>query len=356
DVLEVEQTFVFADMPEKPVPSLLRGFSAPVKLNYDYSREELMFLMKHDTDGFNRWDAAQRLSQRILLGLVGSPDFAIPDGYIEACRQALNDGADKQLLAEVLTLPSESYLGDLMTQVDVDGIHRARERLKRVLAERLYDDLLNCYHSNSEQGEYDLSPDAIGRRALKNLALSYLVQADRAEGIELCMSQYRQATNMTDMLAALSLVADTDSPAADELLEDFYQRWQSDPLVVDKWFTVQAIAKRADTLERVKGLLEHPAFSITNPNKVRALIGAFCAGNVVRFHDVSGAGYRFLVDQIITLDSLNPQVAARMLRIISRWQRYDEQRQTLMREQLQRILDSHQISKDLYEIVSKSLA
>ena len=358
-VLEIRDSrteFQFVGIDAEPVPSLLRGFSAPVKVSYDYSDEELMFLMARDSDGFNRWDAAQTLSQRILLRLVESADYDIPSGYVDAFRRALGDeDTDKQLLAEVLMLPTEAYLGDQMSVVDVDGIHRAREQLKTELARQLHGDFLATYHQNILSGEYDLSQMSIGKRALRNLSLGYLMQGDPVSGIALCVEQYHQANNMTDRMAALSLMVNEGGPETEKLLADFYERWKDDPLVLDKWFAVQAMSKRSDTLEQVKQLMQHPAFSIKNPNKVRSLIGSFCSGNPVRFHDRSGSGYRFLADRVIELDRLNPQVAARMLRIMSRWQRYDSARQGLMQEQLKRILDTQGVSKDVYEIASKSL-
>lgn len=357
ELREAVETFRFEDIPEKPVPSLLRGFSAPVKVHFDYSEEELMFLMANDSDGFNRWGAAQTQSQRILLRLVDDTDYQVPEGYIAAFGDALNDPtADKQLLAEVLSLPSESYLGDQMEQVDVDGIHHAREYLKNLIASHLYNDLMVVYQANREQGEYEVTPASIGRRALRNLCLGYLMQLQGdGEVVQMCIDQYGQGHNMTDVIAALGLMASGDSESRKELLGDFYTRWQEDPLVLDKWFGVQAISKRPDTLEQVRSLMEHPAFSITNPNKVRALIGAFCAGNPVRFHDASGKGYEFLADRVLELDALNPQVAARMLRIMARWQRYDANRQALMKAQLQRVLKADGVSKDVFEIASKSL-
>ncbi|MET0101099.1 MAG: aminopeptidase N [Sedimenticola sp.] len=359
-VLELQEqveTFRFLDIPEQPVPSLSRGFSAPVKVHFDYSDEDLMFLMANDSDGFNRWDAAQELSQRILLRLVDEPGFQVPGGYLEAFRDALNDpAADRQLLAEVLSLPSESYLGDQMEQVDVAGIHRAREELKSLLARELYSDFLTIYRANREQGEYDVSPASIGRRALRNLCLGYLMQLEeREEVIQCCLEQYRQGNNMTDVITALGFIASSDSGQRLALLEAFHDRWQDDPLVLDKWFVVQATSKRPDTLAQVKRLMSHPTFSISNPNKVRSLIGAFCSANPVRFHDENGEGYAFLADRVLELDAINPQVAARMLRIMARWQRYDPPRQAMMKAQLQRVLRAEGVSKDVYEIASKSL-
>lgn len=352
---ESEQ-FRFVDLPREPVPSLLRGFSAPVKLSYEYSDSELMFLMAQDSDGFNRWDAAQTLTQRIILKRVAEPGVHLPDGFVEAVRSALTDPvSDKALLAEVLTLPAESYLGDQMEQVDVAGIHAAREGLKSQLAAALRNDFMAVYKANREQDAYQPDPVSIGRRSLRNLCLSYLMQLDDDEVFQLCIGQYTAGHNMTDIMAAITLLADRSGVESEGILIDFHQRWKDDPLVLDKWFTVQALSKRPDALEQVKRLMQHPAFSITNPNKVRALVGAFCSGNVIHFHAADGEGYAFLADRVLELDAINPQVAARMLRIMSRWRRYDPSRQSLMKSQFQRIINSDGISKDLFEIASKSL-
>ncbi|MCW8891188.1 MAG: aminopeptidase N, partial [Sedimenticola sp.] len=356
EVSERRQSFVFTGIKEQPIPALLRGFSAPVKVHYDYRDEELMFLMANETDGFCRWDAAQSLAQRILLARVASPEAEIPLGFIEAFKNALTDKvSDKALLSEVLTLPSESYLGDQMDEVDVEGIHRSRESLKKALALALKEDFLAVYQENNVGGSYVPDAASISRRSLKNLALSYLMQTDDSEAQSLCINQFSAGHNMTDVLSALSLMADRVGPEGEALLEQFYQQWKDDPLVMDKWFTLQAISKRPDTLDRVKALMGHPAFSIANPNKVRSLIGAFCAGNAVCFHAADGSGYQFLGDRVLELDSLNPQVASRMVRIMARWQRYDPQRQQLMKAQLERILKTEGVSRDVFEIASKSL-
>ena len=355
-----EECFRFTALDAAPVPSLLRGFSAPVKVRYDYSDAELMFLMAHDSDGFNRWDAGQTLAQRVILALVTEPAddrvVQVPAGFVEAFRGALNGaGEDQALLAEVLTLPSESYLGDQMEVVDVDGIHAAREALRRRIARDLQQDLLALVERNREVGAYRIEPADIGRRTLKNSLLGYLMAAESEDAVELCLAQYRAGHNMTDVMAALALLADSAAPQREEVLADFEARWGEDPLVMDKWFGVQATATRPDTLRRVRSLMEHPAFSIRNPNKVRALIGAFAAGNPVCFHAADGSGYRFLVDRVLELDPLNPQVASRMLRLMARWRRYDSSRQALMQAQLRRVRDAAQVSRDLYEIAAKSL-
>ncbi len=359
-VLELRQPvkiFSFTELKEPPIPSLLRGLSAPVKVYYDYSDEELMFLMAHDTDDFNRWDAVQMLSQRIILNRVKDKAFEIPQGYIEAVRKALNDeSVDQALRAELLTLPSESYLGDQMDEVDVEGIHTASEALKKYIATKLRDELLHCYRACQEQGDYRPEPVDIGRRRLKNLCLSYLMQLDDAQVHALSLQQFQNHHNMTDVIAALGLLANYDCPEREQALAEFYEQWRDDPLVLDKWFAIQAISKLPDTLARVKALREDAVFSIKNPNKVRSLIGAFCSANPIRFHSADGAGYAFLADAVLELDQLNPQVASRMLRLMSRWRRYDNSRRKLMRLQFQRILSAEGVSKDVYEVALKSIS
>ncbi len=358
---ETEQRFEFIGLTEQPVPSLLRGFSAPVKLHYDYSDEELMFLMAHDSDDFNRWDAAHTLAQRTLLGLVekqreGEP-LTVETGFVDTFSKALNDqDADKALLSEVLSLPSESTLGDQMAVVDVEAIHQAREWLKRELAMLLRDDFLRVYRDNRDDGDYDIEHTSMARRSLKNLALNYLMQLDDPEIDALAMAQFREADNMTDVMASLSCLVNADCAQKEQALSAFETQWRDDPLVMDKWFAVQAGSKLPGTLDRVKGLMYHPAFSIRNPNKVRSLIGVFCSTNLVGFHAADGSGYQFLTDQVLTLDALNPQIAARMLRIMSRWRRYDETRQSLMKAQFKRVLATPDVSRDLFEIASKSVA
>jgi aminopeptidase N len=357
---EPVQRFSFTGLAAEPVPSLLRGFSAPVIVRYPYSDAQLDFLMTHDSDGFNRWDAAQTLSVRLLLELVAEPDKPVPDAYIDAFRRTLlNDDGDQALLAEVLTLPSESYLGDQMRSVDVDGIHRARELLAAAIGEQLRDDLLAVFERNLEPAEYALSPAAVGRRALRNCALGYLMRVPSADILERCQNQFRAGYNMTDVIAALRCLVDADpalfGDAGEWALAAFYERWSADALVLDKWFSLQAQSSRIDTLERVERLMGHPRFSLTNPNRVRALIGAFAIGNPLRFHAADGAGYHFLADRILELDPLNPQIASRLLYPMTRWRRYDDHRQGLMRDQLERVLEVEGLSNDVYEVVSKSL-
>jgi aminopeptidase N len=359
EITESEQQFMFKNIPSAPVLSLFRGFSAPVKLEYDYTDEELMFLMANDNDGFNRWDAAQSLAQKVVLSMVTQhqqgESMQVPDNFVNAFSQAMRADVDQALLAEVLTLPSESYLGDQMDTVDPDAIHLARQTLKSTLAHALGDEMRQLYDQNNVASDYQLTTEAIGQRRLKNLLLSYLMGMEDEGSATVCLEQFNADLNMTDVMAALMLIADSDLPQREQVLADFDQRWRHDPLVMDKWFSVQAMAHHPWVLEQIQTLMQHEAFSITNPNKVRALIGAFVMNNPVRFHAPDGAGYRFLLDRVLELDPLNPQVAARMLRSLSRWQRYDENRQVLMRDQLQRILDAD-VSKDVFEVASRSLA
>jgi aminopeptidase N len=354
------ERFTFTGIEARPVPSLLRGFSAPVKVRYPYTDDDLTFLMAHDGDGFNRWDAAQTLAQRLLLAMVENDAMAVPDAFIDAVRRALtDDSTDKALLAEVLTLPSESYLGDQMDVVDVDGIHRARETLAGSIGAMLRDELRAVYEHNREPGDYDLSPASIGRRALRNCALGYLMHAPDAEIVALARSQFDAGHNMTDVSAALRVLLEASQAVAgdagEQALAAFYERWSQDQLVLDKWFALQAQSSRPDTLERVKTLMGHADFSLTNPNRIRSLIGAFAVGNQLRFHAADGSGYSFLAERIIDLDPLNPQIASRLLYPITRWRRFDSARQALMREQLERILEVEGLSNDVYEVVSKSL-
>jgi len=356
---EAAQTFVFHDVAEEPVPSVLRGFSAPVQLEFDYSDQQLMFLMAHDSDGFNRWDAAQTLVRRVLLEMAGQyregVEMRVPDGLVEAFRIALESpDTEPALTAEVLGLPSIEYLGDFMPLVDVDALHLARETLRASLGRSLHSLLRSAYEHLHDDAAYQPTPKAIGRRSLKNRVLGYLAAVGGESATELCYRQYTEQHNMTDVMAALSLLADVDHPTRDAALTDFEARWGADPLVMDKWFAVQAMSNRIDTLHRVRELMQHPAFSIRNPNKVRALIGAFAAANPVRFHAADGSGYAFLQEQVLALDPLNPQVAARLLRTLSRWQRYEPGRQDKMRQVHEAVLAA-KVSADVYEIAARSL-
>ncbi|WP_404470968.1 aminopeptidase N [Vreelandella venusta] len=355
-----EQTFVFTDVAEAPVPSLLRDFSAPVKLHFPYSREDLAFLLTHDSDGFNRWDAGQRLAMLALDDLIAAHrngvEKVMDSRVVEAFRTLLTgEVSDKAVLAEMLTLPSEAYIAEQQPIIDVDAIHAAREFVRQSLAIALRDEFLATYNENVSDEHYAPSPEQIAQRSLKNVALTYLMSIEDEQGLALCEAQFAADHNMTDVRHALTLLVHSDrDDLASPALKTFGQKWAHDPLVMDQWFTIQVSRPQQDVLERVEYLMQHPAFSIKNPNKVRALIGAF-AQNRVNFHRLDGKGYALLADVVIELNRLNPEIAARLITPLTRWQRFDEERQQLMREQLERI-KREPLSSNVFEVVEKALA
>ncbi|HAA46165.1 MAG: aminopeptidase N [Halomonas sp. 54_146] len=355
-----EQTFVFTDVAEAPVPSLLREFSAPVKLHYPYSREDLAFLLTHDSDGFNRWDAGQRLALLALDDLIAAHRNGVEkvmDSRVVDAFKALLSGPmhDKAVLAEMLTLPSEAYIAEQQPIVDVDAIHAAREFVRQSLAVALRDEFMAIYEANVTEEHYAPTPEQIAQRSLKNVALSYLMSIEDEQGLALCEAQFAADHNMTDVRQALTLLVHSDrDDLASPALKAFGEKWAHDPLVMDQWFTIQVSRPQSDVLERVKYLMQHPAFSLKNPNKVRALIGAF-AQNRVNFHRLDGQGYQLLADVVIELNRLNPEIAARLITPLTRWQRFDETRQALMRSQLERI-KQQPLSSNVYEVVEKALA
>jgi len=368
ELTEAEQSFVFEGLPEKPVPSLLRNFSAPVKLQYDYSRDDLMLLMSRDTDGFSRWDASQQLASEVIEDVMqiyrrgeSLNDVTIDPRLVEAYRGLLQDESlDKAMVALMLSLPSEGYLSEQADEIDVEAIHYSREAVRLALAQALAPELRRIYQSYDHSQPYEPSAGAIAERSLKNKVLSYLMLLAEEEILAACERQYRQANNMTDALAALTELVNSSEAGADtrrrESLADFYQRWQDEPLVVDQWFRVQATSSRPGTLELVRELEQHPAFEPNNPNKIRALVAAFASANPVHFHQSSGAGYDFLMEHIQRLNRSNPQIAARLLTPFTRWRKYPEPRREQMRSRLEQLKAQPDLSKDVYEVVSKTLA
>ncbi|PXX99815.1 aminopeptidase N [Halomonas sp. LBP4] len=358
---ETEQEFVFTDVAEAPVPSLLRGFSAPVKLRFPYGREDLAFLLQHDADGFNRWDAGQRLALLALDDLIAAHrngvEKVMDPRVVEAFRGLLaSDPEDKAVLAEMLTLPSEAYIAEQQPLVDVDAIHAARDFVEQSLAVALRDDFLRLYEANRSDVPYAPEPEQIAARSLKNVALSYLMALEDEQAIELSREQFAADHNMTDVRHALTLLVHSSrDDIADPALKAFGEKWAHDPLVMDQWFSIQVTRPQPDVLERVKFLMGHPAFSLKNPNKVRALIGAFAGQNRVNFHRLDGEGYRLLADVVIELNRLNPEIAARLITPLTRWQRFDEARQALMKGELERIR-AEELSPNVYEVVEKALA
>jgi aminopeptidase N len=358
---EAQQRFRFVDVPAPPVPSLLRGFSAPVKLA-GVPLERLKFLAVHDAEPFARWEAGQQFATRILLDRIedhrrgDEPEPLDPD-LIAALRRTLADtDRDPAFAAEALSLPSEAFLADQMAVIDVDAIFAVREAARAAIGRALREDLAAVYRRLEDTGPYHIDGTAIGRRALRNTSLAYLAAADPETGTTLAKAQFDAGRNMTDVLAALSVLNELDRPEREAALAQFYERWQGDELVVDKWFALQARSGLPETLARVRELARHPAFERKNPNRLRALVGSFAQANQVRFHDPSGGGYAFLADEVLAVDLGNPTTAARLVQPLCAWRRHDPQRQALMRRALERILAAPGLSKNTYEMVSKSLA
>jgi aminopeptidase N len=359
---ETAQSFSFNNVSEQPVPSLLRGFSAPVKLSYPYTEADLVFLMKHDSDAFNRWDAGQRLAMQTILALLDAQQqqtaFGLEHDFISAYQAILTDSAlDHALRAEALTLPSEADIAERARPSDPEAIHTVREFIHATLAKALRLDLETLYADLHAQGQGDYSPDAasIGRRSLKNVCLAYLGRI-QDDGIhDMCLQQYMTAGNMTDAMAALAVLSRIECPQREVALQHFHDRWQHDSLVMDKWFALQATSSLPDTLQQVQGLMQHPLFDLRNPNKVRALVGSFAMRNPLHFHAQDGSGYAFLTDRVLELDAMNPQIASRMVRPLMNWRQYEPTRSALMKAQLERIQAHAGLSGDVYEIVSKSL-
>jgi len=360
-LLQQEKTvFRFINVSTPPVPSLGRNFSAPVIIDYPYSIDALRDLLSFDSDPFNRWEAGQRLAMKLLLQGIADHQAArevrFPDFLADAFGCVLADGSkDSAFAAEALALPPEVYIAEQLAVIDPDVIHQVRLAMRRFLAQRLKTALRNTYDAFAAAGSY--SPDAVsaGRRALRNLCLAYLMELDDAESRRLCVAQLQRADNMTDALSALTALANCDCPERKPALDQFYAKWQNESLVVDKWLGVEAASRLPGTLARVKELTSHPAFTLKNPNKVYALLGGFGA-NQVNFHRVDGSGYAFLGEQIRALDSINPQVAARMARNFEHWKRFEPKRRTLMKSLLEQVTKIPGLSKETVEVVTRTLS
>ena len=353
-----QQTFVFENVGQAPVPSLLRDFSAPVVLEYDYSEADLTLLLAHDSDPFNRWEAGQRLFGQLIRGAVASlargEAVAWPVGVLDAARQVLVGAGDPAFIAEALTLPGEATLAEQMEVVDPELLYVARTGLARHLANGLQSDFARLYETLAPLSSYQPETLAAGRRRLRNLCLAYLNELDSAEYRALARQQFEAADNMTDQFAALSVLANSPGAEGESALAAFYSRWHSEALVVDKWLSVQASSRLPGTLARVEALTAHPAFDAKNPNKIYALLRTFGA-NHRHFHAADGSGYRFLAAQIAVLDPVNPQVAARLARCYDRWQRFSAQSQEHARAALESLGGQPDLSRDVFEVVSKAL-
>lgn len=356
-----EESFTFDNITEKPIVALLRDFSAPVKLHYNYHDDELIFLMQHATNAFNRYDAAQMLLAKYIATNVSHYQqhqaLSLPESLVDAFRAVLlSDSLDSALIAQILTLPSENEMANQFKVVDPDAIHAVREYILTSLANGMSDELYAVYMNNLT-AEYRIEHLDMAKRSLKNSCLYLLAFAqDKTLADKLVCKQYQQADNMTDSLAALNAAVKAGLSCQTQLMNDFDERWHHDGLVMDKWFMLQATSPQEDVLLNVKKLLTHRSFTLNNPNRIRSLIGAFVNNNPVAFHALDGSGYQFLTEILTELNQKNPQVASRLIDPLIRLKRYDQKRQTLMADALQKLLKLDNLSRDLYEKISKALA
>lgn len=361
ELTDARHEYVFENISEMPVPSLLRGLSAPVRIKYDYTADQLSFLIRFENDGFNRWDAAHKLSmleiQRNVECLQNGQPMALGEPLNLAWSSLLkSEILDAALVAKMLQLPSEASLIEVAEIADIDNIHKARKFVRSGLVENHYAALTRLYHNLEVVGEYSPDADSVGRRALRNTILSLLCASGQQDAIELGEKQYESATNMTDQSAAFAaLVNSGNTECAQKAVERFYEQWKHDALVLEQWLSIQAGCAELADVSYVKKMMEHSSFDIRNPNKVRSVIGSFCGQNLVNFHNVSGEGYRFLTEQIKVLNRMNPQIAARMLTPFTRWKKHNALRQDLLKQQLKEIIALPDISKDVYEVAYKSL-
>jgi len=358
---ETQQSLIFKGIDQEPVPSLLRNFSAPIKLNYAYSRDQLLFLMQFDNDGFNRWDAGQSLALDVIFEVMQQQqdnESVVVDQRLIAAYQGLlqQDALDYAMLAKMLLLPSVSYIAETQSKIDIHAINNARSQVQEILADALADDLLNLYNKLNTQPQYLPEPEQMAQRGLKNAALAYLLKSTDAQYCQIAEQQFKHNDNMTDSMAALSsLVNSKYLTQANGALQAFYLQWSAEPLVVNQWLAVQAGSAEYGNIDNINKLLKHEAFDVKNPNKVRSVIGAFAGQSLINFHAIDGSGYQLLADQIILLNALNPQIASRLVAPLSKWRRYVDHQGQQMKKQLQRIMAQEDLSKDVYEVVSKSL-
>ncbi|SDV51113.1 aminopeptidase N [Chitinasiproducens palmae] len=359
-----EQTFEFVGLPidgATPTPSLLRHFSAPVIVDYEYDDAALAFLLAHDSDAFNRWEAGQRLATRALLEMAqtlsAGGQARLSETVVDAFGKVLADDTLAPAFREqALTLPSETFLAEQMIEADPGAVHAARTQMRGRLAEAHAALWQRIYEAHRTDGPYRPTAVDAGRRALRNLALGYLAELPDAAAATLAETQYREADNMTDRFSALGALARIGGTAAQDALQDFYRRFEHEPLVIDKWFALQAMQPdgAARTIDTVRRLFTHPAFNLKNPNRARSLIFSFCAGNPAAFHAADASGYAFWAEQVLALDALNPQVAARLARVLERWRKYVPTLRDGMEAALQRVMAGAR-SRDVREVVGKAL-
>lgn len=350
--------FTFVNVAEQPVLSGNRDFTAPIHFVMDYTDAERLHQARCDSDLFNRWDAFQQYGVEQILNMVkdiqNGKEPTLPEAYFDVWESYLTDKTlDKGFVARAITLPQENYLADQMDVVDVDAIHKARYFVKQAIAKRFEKELRAVYDENNSDAEYTPSPEQSARRALKNMALSFL--GDLGTNNELVEKQYAQANNMTDKLAAMNIASNSKNPKREAIMDDFYQTYKNEKAAVNKWIFTNACADRPDAVNVVRKLLTHPAFNIKNPNNVRSLMGGF-AYNQTEFHKLDGSGYDFAVEMAYKMDDMNPQMAAHMVKPLTRWKRFDAKRQEMMKKALEKVLEKKNLSKNVYELVTKSLA
>jgi len=358
---QARQRFVFRNVAAAPIPSLLRRFSAPVHVRFDYSNEQLTHLMAHDSDAFNRWEAGQALATRILLANAASLCAGrvpqVPAAYIEAFRRTLADAhRDPAFAAECLQLPAEGYLAEMMEPAEPTAIHRARLDLIRQVAMRLRPELEAAIGEFAVPGPYSPDAQAAGRRAVRNAALAYVAAIDDEAARDLALREFERARNMTDSMSALMCLANSEGPQRVAALREFEERWKDEALVMDKWFRVQATSRVSGTLEGVRSLVSHPAFDMRNPNRARSVLHSFATENPLHFHAADGSGYRWVAEQVVALDRLNPQVASRLARAFDRWRKYDAARQAHAASALESIRAAEGLSANVAEVVGRALS
>lgn len=356
---EAEQEFEFTGIKNRPVPSLLRDFSAPVRLYTDLTDRDYMFLMAHDSNGFNRWESGQIVALKVLQDMIAAhknkQQMVADDTFVRQMGWLMdNQNSDKMLLAKSLTLPSTSILAQEMKIVDVDGIYHAHKALMKEIGAHHMDRFVAIFNENNKPKPYNTDPDSVGGRALKSVALHYIAAADEKRAFDMAIALYNKADNMTDRITAMSVLADAPKEVSKDVFDDFYGRFTDELLVINKWFSLQAGADKEDVVATVKDLITRDDFTWTNPNRVRAVFGAF-AGNFYHFHAEDGQGYKLLADAVIKLNTINPQVAARLAVGLQEWKKFDSHRQMLMKQELERIMDEKDLSNHIYEIVSKAL-
>jgi aminopeptidase N len=356
DVLAVDNTFVFENISQAPTPVLLKNFSAPVKVNYEYQDSELLHLIKYASDDFSRWDSAQKFYlNKVNQYIADAQTFSLGDEFVAVCESLLADQTlDKAMVAQILKVPSFESIASDFECVDVDGINNALSAMTQELSNKLYQSLLTCFKANVSI-KFSTSQQAVAQRALKNVCLNLLAYQDKTVVNDILALQFDRSDNMTDTLAVLAACNNGNHKYFIDYMAAFEPKWIDDPLVMDKWFGLHASCTKSDVFETIEKLYEHKVFNIENPNRVRAVLGAFVFGNSVQFHEVNGRGYRLLTDMLVKLNSINPQVASRMVTPFMSFKRYDSKRQQLMREQLERLAALPDLSPDLFEKVTQSL-